>query len=267
MRKIIIFEEVPNMTKRIKGVLKDTDDKIIEVSDNENLKNLLENDIFGIDLIIAELDFTFEPEVKLISTYLENHSGTNFIVFTPFLTKKTFLDGLAIGASDYILQTISDEDLKKRLNKYLVEDVQSPLPFNVIIDLRRLLSGEIQKANKGYYELTFFFSSIYDESDREILKEHTTIISKFFSNSYWETDSLIVYGNNNLLSVFPFCNLETIPLVEKKLQHLFAEIKNIHPEMGKYKLVNTYATFPEEGINLGDILQIIYKKIDLKTIK
>ena len=262
MQRIVVFEEKAYMMQRIKNLLVDKDVKVFEANNYDQLNNLLGLDLLDADMIIAELDFTSPVETQLIANYLDNHPHTTFIVYTSELNKKTFLKGINIGASDYILHSLPDEELKKRIHKHLKKVDYSILPINVILNLKRYISGEIQKADKGNYKLTITFSSLYDANDNEISKDDTSIISKYFSNSYWDTDSLVIYGNNHFLSLFPFCNNETISLVEKKMQHLIAEVKSKHLYMAKYNMKNTYATFPEEGLSTDDILIIIERKIE-----
>lgn len=265
MQRIIVFEEKAYMMKRIKDALKDSECKVYEANTYKDLNSLLDLDLLDANIIIADLDFTKELEVDLISKYLDDHPETIFIVTAPMLTKKTFIEGISIGASDYFLQTISNDELRRKINKYLKVDDQSHIAINVIINLRKYISGELQKASKGNYKLSLAFTTLSNENNRAIPKNKTTAIAKYFSNSYWDTDSLVIYGDNHLLSIFPFCNRETVELVELKLLHLFAEFKSTHIDMAKYNIHNTYATFPEEGISLEDILRIVERKIEIET--
>ncbi len=92
------------------------------------------------------------------------------------------------------------------------------------------------------------------------------MVGSFFSNNYWDTDSLVIYGYNHILSFFPFCSKDMIDILDQKLQYIFAQFKSHNLTLAKCELQNTYVTFPEEGLTVEDILKIVRRKIERTTI-
>jgi len=267
MENIIVFEQKNYMMERIIAILEHMPCQIQLAKNYFELEDSLNEENAEIDIIIAELNFDNEQEILMISTFLENYPNTKLIIFTTDQTRKAFLDSIKVGASDYIIHTSSDLDISERLQQYIDTQPTDLVPTHLLLNLNKYISGEMIKAKKGGYELTIVFSTVINENGLLILKEDTSFIATHFSNNYWDTDSIVIYGYNHMLSFFPFCTQNMIEVLDKKLQHIFARCKAENIHMGKFVLQNTYVTFPEEGLSVDDILRIVRKKIELSSKK
>lgn len=263
MENILLYDVKPHMLNRLKNATLSPNIKIIEADSKEKFMDYLSSDIFDVSTIIGDINFEDLELTELVSNYITEHSTVSFIVFSNELTRNSFLKGVKIGISEYILKSSTIDELRVRIKNIIVKNKTTIIPTNVVLDLRKYISGELKKADKGNYTVTVAFSSLYDSNDNYIKIENTSIIAKYFSNSYWDTDSILIYGNNHLFSIFPFCDRESIDLLDEKLQHLLAEVKSKNLSFADFKIVSTYAAFPEEGLTIEDILKIIERKIDL----
>jgi len=266
MQHIIVFEQKSFMMQRITSILTGLPCKVYTAVNYLELEHFLGLDLVQVDMIIAELDFDNDQEIEMISTYLKHYPNTKLIIFTSDLTRKAFLDSIKVGASDYIINNTNDVEITERLKQHLLSETSQLVPTHLILNLNNYISGELIKANKGNYELTIAFSTILNEKGFHVEKEDTSLVSNYFSSNYWDTDSLVIYGYNHMLSFFPFCTREMVALLDDKLQHMFASFKSQHIHLAKCELKNTYVTFPEEGLTVEDILKIVRRKIEKSTI-
>lgn len=262
MKHIIVFEQKQFLLERIRKVVNSELYKLYEATNPLALEHFLTHGLIKVDMIVAELNFNEKQEVEMITNYLHLYPETKLIIFTSDGSKQAFLDSIKVGAKDYIIHTASNEDIKRRIEQHLNSNQENMVPTHLILNLNKYISGEMIKANKGNYELTIAFSSILNEKNLHILKEDTSRVANYLSANYWDTDSLVIYGYNHLLSFFPFCTKDMVPLVDDKLQHLFAQFKAMNLDLGKCTMQNTYVTFPDEGLTVNDIIRIVRKKIE-----
>ena len=265
MEHIIVFEQKTFMMQRITTLLGKLSCKVYPALNYLELEHYLGLDLVEVDMIIAELDFDNKQEIEMISNYLKHYPKTKLIIFTSDLTRQTFLDSIKVGASDYIIHTIPDTEISSRLKQHISKKPSTLVPTHLILNLNKYISGEMIKANKGNYQLTIAFSSVLNEKGLHIMKEDTSLIANYFSSNYWDTDSLVIYGFNHMLSFFPFCKKDMIELLDQKLQYTFARCKSENIHLAKYELQNTYVTFPEEGLTVEDILRIVRRKIEITS--
>lgn len=265
MKHIIVFEQKKFLLERIRKVVDFELCKLYEATSPLALEHYLGNDLIKVDMIIAELNFSDNQEVEMITNYLYLYPETKLIIFTSDNSKQAFLDSIKVGAKDYIIHTLSDEEIKKRIDQHLNANQELMIPTHLILNLNKYISGELIKASKGQYGLTIAFSSVLNEKSMHILKEDTSRIANYFSANYWDTDSIAIYGYNHLLSFFPFCTKDMVALLDEKLQHLFAQFKMMNMDLAKCTLHNTYVTFPDEGLTVNDIIKIVRKKIEISA--
>lgn len=266
MQHIVIFEQKQFMMKRIKNLIESNSTTIYEADNYLELEDLLNYRSLEIELIIAELNFENEQEIEMISNYLSTYPECKLIIFTSDMSRKAFLDSIKVGASDYIIHTISDDEIKMRIDQHMHKKNDQMVPTHLILNLNKYISGEMIKAQKGNYQLTIAFSTILNEKGLHISKEDTSKIANYFSSQYWDTDSIVIYGYNHLLSFFPFCEKKMIEILDKKISHMFAAFKSSNLHLAKSEIFNTYVTFPDEGLTVEDILRIVRKKIE-RSIK
>lgn len=266
MQHIIVFEQKNFMMQRITKILDELPCKVYAALNYLELDHFLSLNLIQVDMIIAELDFDHSQEIEMISNYLKHYPNTKLIIFTSDSSRKAFLDSIKVGASDYIINNISDDDILARVSQHLTKKASSLVPTHLILNLNKYISGELIKANKGKYELTIAFSTITYEEGGHVEKEHTSAIANFLSTHYWDTDSIVIYGYNHMLSFFPFCTRDMIEILDKKLQHTFAQFKSQNLHLAKCVLNNTYVTFPEEGLTVEDILKIVRRKIEKSSL-
>jgi DNA-binding NarL/FixJ family response regulator len=266
MQHIIVFEQKTFMMKRINNILNDMPCKVYPALNYLELEHFLTLDLVQVDMIIAELNFDNSQEIEMITHYLKKYPNTKLVIFTSDLSRKAFLDSIKVGASDYIINNISDDEIKVRINQHISKKASSLIPTHLILNLNKYLSGELIKANKGNYKLTIAFSAIVNEKGLQVQSEDTSLVANFFSANYWDTDSIVIFGFNHMLSFFPFCTEDMIDILDQKLQHMFAACKSHNIHIAKYQLQNTYVTFPEEGLTVEDILKIVRRKIEKSTL-
>lgn len=266
MQHIIVFEQQNFMMARMTKILSTLPCKVHTALNFLQLEYFLNHELAHVDMIIAELNFRSSQEIEMIAHYLQFYPDTTLIIFTTDHSRKAFLDSITVGASDYIIDDIPDEDIRIRIRQHLYENATSLIPTHLLLNLNKYLSGELIKANKGHYELTIAFTSITNEIGEHVSKEYTASVANYLSSHYWDTDSLVIYGYNHMLSFFPFCSKNTIQVLEKKLQSLFNSYKLNHHMVNHYKMHTTYVTFPEEGLTVEDILKIVRRKIEKSTL-
>lgn len=315
MYNIIIFDSSTYILNRVKKLLNEKEFTIHVAKNTSQLKTMLAYRDLSADMILADIEYKDEAESVMLKEYLDSHPQIPLTVFTAEGTKEAILHGAKMGATDFILKSISGDELQRRIVKIIggeckkilptdmvksmlydekkrVKDthaVMKPrqtvytkpikenrqvenrmksiedIPSKVVIDLKKFLSGEIKKAEKGQYKLTITFSTIdgkKDDVDGNL--KVSKVISGIFE-SYWDTDFLVPYGNHMFVSFFPFCDENTLSIIEEKLQDIFIKRSNLEA-LSNYKLNNSYITYPVNGMNKDNILKIIEKKMEWEIV-
>lgn len=315
MYNIIIFDSSTYILNRVKNILNEKDFTIHEAKNITQMRTMLEFRNLSVDMILADIEFKDEAERDLLKQYLDNNPEIPLTVFTAEGTKEAILNGVKMGATDFILKSISGDELERRIVRILTGESKKILPTNmvdsitynetkpteqvkvvkrsqkrihsnpikeivatspmatdlkdipskVMIDLKKFLSGEIKKAEKGAYKLTITFSTIDNTMNESVEYQKVSKVISAIFESYWDTDFLVPYGNRMFVSFFPFCDEKTLSIIEEKLQDTFNSKSDLL-SLSNYTLNNSYITYPIEGMNKDNILKIIEKKMEREII-
>lgn len=265
MYHLAVLDERAFIRNRVKGLLGTEGIRVYEAETINHLVYLLDHENTEVDLIMADLNFDDPTLVERMQDFRKKHARIPLVIFTSASTRKVFVSAVKMGASDFILKSTDEKTLIRRIKKNIAKSkgiVEGRgADDKMTLDVRRYLSGEIRKAQKGHYDLTFCFSKVVDQNDLQMPVHLPEGFYEHLQTIYWETDELILMNGNRFVSFFPFCGKKDSYIVESKLQTSFDRLKAVYPKLKDYELDNDYVTFPEDGLTKDEILSRMIREM------
>ncbi|MBS7526478.1 response regulator [Fusibacter paucivorans] len=262
MFRVLVYDEAQYIRSKVIRILKTFKIDVIEAGSQAQLNYLSNENGSRFDLILADVNFDSDGVSKWLENYMANHPFTPLIIYTSSVTRATLVSGLKLGAKDYILKSSDDDVFVERVMKNLQagESAKTEEVYlnQIVFDLNTYLSGELRKAQKGRYELSIGLSVIQpigeNITDKDLNYEEGSRIINRIRQHYWDTDLLIQYGPRGFVSFFPFCGINETEIVDGKLKMLFATMQENNANLKGFALMNTFVTYPKDGIDQQSIL-------------
>lgn len=161
MSNILLIDKTPS-SYRIKEIAHKLNIGIYEASNYMQALNKANSLIETLDLVIIDVLLEKDNGFELIETLKKEHPFLPIIILTSLNTKKSFVRGIKLGVSDYILKPFDDETLINRLKKNMSHKNHIKTPERKI-DFNSYLETELLKSSKGNYPLSiglFTFTTI-----------------------------------------------------------------------------------------------------------
>ena len=262
---VVLADQNTVVKNRIRGILADQDIKIYEASNNSGVMDLITENNYHVNLIITDIEIDTNNEfdgMSLLKLVKSKSQNIPVVILTSISRKEVITRCILEGTSDYILKPFEDDFLREKLLKYLSADNLADytvLKFN----LSNFLNSELYKARKGQYAFSLLkvdfllepaTGSAYQENH---FHQYADVLFKTIRSLFWETDLYIQHGFQSHLGFFPFCDAENTRIVSGKIAAKYAEIQIEYEELRKYKIHQSFSTFPQDGATTSDLLQAL----------
>ncbi|TCT13937.1 hypothetical protein EDC18_1075 [Natranaerovirga pectinivora] len=229
------------------------------------------------------LIISLENDMDSFNTILSLHTKYLYkdIPFIIVGNKQQILNGLALGAYDYIITPCSQEEFSSRLSLTLESLSCSTLYkkdkiANIQMTFQEYLFSEIKRAERGIYDLSIVFFSIvpkeltFDSDDRTICLLINQL-SKLVHSRLRSTDTVVQYGTLTIVSFLPFTSSFNAEAVTDKIEKLYLNnLPHWITNKDQYQLVYSIVSYPSDGDNPEDLLfnaeKILEKNIASITI-
>lgn len=278
MDNIIIFNEMSLVRQRISYMLQDYSIQIYKASYDVELFNLLLNRNLNFSLIIMEVGYDVEKGFEILSKINEKRSNIPVLILTSNNKKDIILRGISKGASDYILKPFDDDLLLEKILSALHKSRKKPISHidtksEIVFDIESYLTSEFRKAEKSKYEITSLMCTIVapvDENDSKsagTAGQISNLFFKKFKSISWETDLFERNGSQTFIGVFPYCGLNKMDIIKKKLMDCFDGVKNANDEFSGFNLAISSTVFPSEVTDPILLLTLLGKRMQKEIEK
>jgi PleD family two-component response regulator len=220
----------------------------------------------NISLVIMDIGSDANTGFGILSKLKEKKADIPVIILTSNSKRVTFARGIAEGASDYILKPFDDTYLLNKLLHIIDKKKhKNELGTNseLVFELQCYLNTEFKKALKGNYNITVLMCTFFlpvDEYTIDIENKYIHASDLFyhkFKSNLWDTDIFERYGSQVFVGIFPFCGLDNVDKVKKKIMNSFEEVKLEHTELDAYHLAISSITYPSESNDAKALLYLL----------
>merc|ERR1711941_121296 len=171
--------------------------------------NKLTNHI-DIDLIIVDVKLGAEDGYELIDRVKMLYPDIMVVVLTSLNTRRSFVQALKVGASDYILKPFEDDYVREKLKMHIENFEKSrSIPNYSPNQLDQAVFQAVKKAVNESYDLLIGLIVIYHKNpsnnssttvkDLAILRSLTSEVSKQMLTD----DGVYHLGNNGIVLILP----------------------------------------------------------------
>lgn len=259
MEKVLIVSSSNVARLRIKEMLEQMkkDVKIAMIIDEQSFQKVFTSETVDYKAIILSIRSENDLLLDILGKHKHKLKKTDVFLITPVNSKSLLIKAIGFGISEYILDPYTQDTFTNKILPYLETGINTSIFTNqVVMDVKRYLSGEIKKSLKGKYELSLVMGIL---SDKEGKFAHQEEIFEFLSRSFWDTDVLIKYSDNSYLGVLPFCGKQGIRVVSKKLIVNFNKYKEKTSKLINYDIEFFYVTLPEDGMTKDELIEKLIK--------
>jgi DNA-binding response OmpR family regulator len=277
---VIIFDEVSIVRHRMNNLLKASNIHVYEASQEIEVFNLLSDAGLNIGLIIMDIGNDANNGFAILSKIKEKRSDIPVFILTSNNRREIFARGIAEGATDYILKPFADDYLLEKvlfqLNKKKHQTkTQVNANSEIVFDIQSYLKTEFKKAKKGNYNITLLMSTFFfpvDIYNTEIDNKYIQVSDLFyhkFKSILWDTDIFERYGSQTFIGIFPYCGIENVDKVQKKLKDSFEDVKKENKDLDSFHLAISTITYPCELEDTKDLLLSLGSrmKVEISEIK
>lgn len=203
----------------------------------------------NINIVLIDVNLDNEDGFDLIEKIRDNYNTLPIIILTTLNSKKDFVHGLKVGATDYLLKPFNEDIFVNRvMNPSKLRVSSSPGHIDTV-DIKTLIHAELVKSQKGRYAITFGVAQYFNangETSIDIDTEYNNVLRRFYpglKSIFWETDFILRYGNQTFVFILPFCAQAELSIVKQKL-HAFSDNFFGHNDLHHYKMISTFLSFP-----------------------
>lgn len=160
MTNILVVDSNANTGFRLKKIFEGHEIGFTNVSSaNEAITRLHKN----YDIIIIDINLGPDDGFEVIKRIQEHNSTSTVIITTSTNTRRAFVRGIRLGASDYILKPYEDTYIKGKILKH-IKDIESNVPKNTAV-VEGMIYKHVEKAIKSKSELLVGMIVVYSISN------------------------------------------------------------------------------------------------------
>lgn len=271
MTSILVIDSNANTGFRLKKVFEGHQINITNVSSaNEAITRLHKH----YDIIIIDINLGPDDGFEVIKRIQEHNSASTVIITTSTNTRRAFVRGIRLGASDYILKPYEDTYIKGKILKH-IKEIEVSTPKNTAT-VENIIYKHVEKSIKNKTEMLVGLVVVYSISNptqiitkAPIIKglfsklEKTALSVDFLSDSNKYNGESVSYGVNGKIYI-----LDGIKLSDK--ENVIKVFKTIAKEMlnsSEYGFELEFMSLPHELNPEERILETLSKKIELNIGK
>lgn len=263
--KIFVLDNVKSVRTRVKSLLDTNKYAVHEAGNAKELYNSFKQKGDNTKLIIMDIDLKDEDGFELIKKIREMDKTVPIMLLTANNFKSTFVNGVSLGISDYMLKPFEDVILSKKILK-LINGSENQIDDKVILNLPFFIHSEFKKATKGKYNVSIMMTTFYKEENvisNETNDEYNSVsehIYESLKDIFWDTDIFIRYASQNFVGVFPFASAENKDIISSKVNACFNDLKSKEPKFKDYYLSNVFVTYPHDIREDEDVFSVLLEK-------
>ncbi|AEB74755.1 chemotaxis response regulator, putative [Clostridium botulinum BKT015925] len=266
---------------RIKELIAEYDVNVYEAENSFQVFNILKKLNNKVELIITDVNLGKENGIDIIRKIKERGIKVPVLILTSENKRKTFIEGIKAGATDYILQPFEAKFLLKRIlkgieghnneTKVIKKSMKLKEQINGVeekkIDFNEYLSGEVNNAKNSSKEFSVLMLTLFksvDEFTEKVEKEYaalTQIIYPRLKELLLGADIFIKYGPQSFVGSFK--NLQDSKKQEmiNNIKALFRKAKDENKLYGQYFLEGAFVKFPADGRTEKELLSKVQEKM------
>lgn len=237
MTNILVVDVNATTSYRIRKLLEPQQIEIHSATTFNEGINRLTNPSYEIDMVLIDVKLGPENGFDLIQKFREINENVLVVIVTSLNTRQSFVQGIKVGAVDYILKPYDEAYLKSKLLGHIcaIEKSKSlPEVSPQLVD--QMIYSAIRKAIREEYEVLIGLMIIYHktESGNEGVNIRDMAILKTLLNEVKESvgpdDVLLTQGANGIIVILPRKNLqlkESISSYYRKLCDDFLLSRNL----------------------------------------
>lgn len=271
MTNILVVDSNANTGFRLKKVFEGHNIRFTNVSSaSEAITRLHKN----FDIIIIDINLGPDDGFEVIKRIQEYNSSSTVIITTSTNTRKAFVRGIRLGASDYILKPYEDTYIKGKILKH-IKEIEINTPKNTVA-VENIIYKHVEKSIKSKTEMLVGLVVVYSISNptqiitkAPIIKglfsrlEKTAFSVNFLSDSMKYSGESVPYGVNSKVYI-----LDGIKLSDKEnVVEIFKKIAKEMLNSCEYGFELEFMSLPYELHPDERILETLSKKIELNTGK
>lgn len=262
---ILAFVTNKTLFIRIKNIFQNHHILVHEVESENQLINKIEDLKSNICCIIIDCDQADRRSVEKLHKIRMINNNIPIVVTTFNKNKLFYMDAINCGVNDFIIKPFSDILLYERINKY-IDSYKNKNVEIISLDLMQYLNGELEKAEKGNFPLSFMLTTILTEDKNVFFNkmEYNYYLRKYYdeiSTLFWNTDIFIRFNSKYYLGVFPFCNINNSEIIKEKINKIYNQLIETEIIPKELKMVTEFASYPENADNLNTLLEVLKSKI------
>lgn len=210
-----------------------------------SLKNLINKHNKNLLCIFIEIENN-EESIKSIEYIKKLSLNVPLIVLSDDPKRELFIKVMLAGATDFIVKPFDDSVLLSRIS-LLIESLPED-NFNNNDSAIELIRIELKKSKKGNYPVTFGLITFY-----KLVKEYSAVLEHQYRKELpeafadlgkrlFDTDVKQLVGSQCMLVAFNFCEGMKIPNLERRIKHIYSELKNEHALFKDYMMSQVFFT-------------------------
>ncbi len=215
MVRILVVDVNMTTSYRIKKLIKSESIELHTASTQMEAINRI-NTISDVDMVIIDVKLGADDGFQTIEQIKKNHKELMVVILTGLNTRRDFVHGLKVGASDYVLKPYDNYYFKEKLLSH-IEDIEKykNIPDYAPRQIDQAVYKAVREAIKSGYELIIGLIILYhkdvnisDKSnhikDMSIMRSLTLKLEDIVSNA----DNIHAYGSSGIVVILPKKSLE-----------------------------------------------------------
>lgn len=188
---ILIVDPSVNTTHRLKKLIEDKCEGVMVISASNSREALTQLHKTH-EIIMLDINLGADDGFQLIQKINELDSSPTIIIITSSNTRKSFVKGIRLGATDYILKPFENDYIIKKIKKHITRSQQTDIP-----NMESSIYKHVETAIKNKNELLIGLIVVYNVNNPTQVISNIPIIRGLFSKYSMLTES----NSNNLQGI------------------------------------------------------------------
>lgn len=180
MTNILIIDSNAAIGFRIKKIFEEYPIHLSSVSSEQDIVNKIHRHY---DIIIIDVNMRNDDGFEIIQKINEINPGAMIVIVTSMNTRKAFVRGIRLGASDYILKPFSDEYIQNKLIKH-VKEIEKNI-HRSRINVEDVIYRHIEQSIKNNFSILVGLIVVYNKKNPTQIVSNVPLIHGMFSKFEW----------------------------------------------------------------------------------
>ncbi|MEN8907563.1 MAG: response regulator [Clostridiales bacterium] len=279
-KNILVIDLSKFEREKIKFILKNFDNlNVIELLNfKESVIDFIDSN--NISIIISDILLPNESEgFKFLSTIRNNKISekTPIIITTKSDNIEIRKKIIQYDISDYILKPFTISRLENSLKTLIKFEKVSTYKMNnnkITMSFEHYINKELKTCGRVQQPLSILFitpissvKNFYNEnSKKQNNDEFFSIAADKLRKSLRETDTVILNGNNDILTILPFTDSKNATTVlEKTKSNIESYLKKSNTSYND-NFYSVIVSYPDDGMDFQSLMSVVNKKISDKKL-